>query len=180
MRWISAVLVLVTGLSAQPASAGQAQVSTAAKTLSTSTADGDGVNLKSSPALTGERRPLYRLRKSDVVEIRFTFSPEFDQTATIQPDGFVALRNVKGIFAEGLTIDDFRDLVRVAYSAFLREPEVSIILKDFEKPFFLAGGQVARPGKYELRSPTTVSQAVAVAGGFNDQAKHSQVVLFRK
>src|SRR5437016_14599028 len=112
--------------------------------------------------------------------MHFTLSPEFDQTATIQRDGFVALRNVEGIFAEGLTIDDFRDLVRVAYSAFLREPEVSIILKDFERPFFLPGEQVARPGTYDLRSPTTVSEAVAVAGGFNEQAKHSQVVLFGK
>ena len=66
------------------------------------------------------------------------------------------------------------------YGAFLHDPEVSIILKDFEKPFFLAGGQVARPGKYELRSPTTVAEAVAIAGGFTEQAKHSQVVLFRK
>ena len=180
MQWISAVIVLVAGLSAQPASAGQAQLAIPANTASASTAGGDGVNFKTSPALTGERRPLYRLRKSDVVEIHFTLSPEFDQTATIQPDGFVSLRNVAGIFAEGLTIDDLRDSVRQAYSNFLREPEVSVILKDFEKPFFLAGGQVTRPGRYELRSRTTVSEAVAIAGGFNDQAKHSQVVLFRK
>ena len=40
-----------------------------------------------SPALTGVRRPLYRLCKSDVVAISFTFSPEFDQTVSVQPDG---------------------------------------------------------------------------------------------
>lgn len=172
--------MFLAGLSATPAITGQSQPSAPTKTVNASTADGNGVNLKSSPALTGERRPLYRLRKSDVVEVRFTLSPEFDQTAAIQPDGIVSLRNVEGIFAEGLTVDDLRDLVRVSYAAFLRDPEVSVILKDFEKPFFLAGGQFARPGKYELRSPTTVSEAVAIAGGFNDQAKHSQVVLFRK
>ncbi|MBA3913534.1 MAG: SLBB domain-containing protein [Acidobacteriales bacterium] len=38
---------------------------------------------------------------------------------------------------------------------------------------------MVRPGKYELRSDTTVSEALAVAGGFNDQAKSSQIVLFR-
>src|ERR1700686_358171 len=42
-----------------------------------------------SPALTGVRRPLYRLCKSDVVTISFTFSPEFDQTVSVQPDGYV-------------------------------------------------------------------------------------------
>jgi len=180
MRWISAVFVLVACLAVHHFTVAQTNLATPAKPVNAGTADGNGVNLKSSPALTGERRPLYRPRKSDVVEIQFTLSPEFDQAATIQPDGFIALGKIRGIFAEGLTIDELRETVRVAYSTFLRDPEVSIILKDFEKPFFLAGGQVARPGKYELRSPTTVSEAVAVAGGFNDQAKHSQVVLFRK
>src|SRR5712675_2978628 len=37
---------------------------------------------KGSPALTGERRPLYRLRNNDVIEISFTFASEFNQTVT--------------------------------------------------------------------------------------------------
>jgi len=131
------------------------------------------------PALTGERHPLYRLRKSDVVDIHFTFAPEFDQTVTIQPDGYVALKGAENLFAEGLTVAELTAEVARAYS-FMRDPEVSITLKDFDKPFFLAAGQVGRPGKYELRSPTTVTQAIALAGGFTEQSKHSQVVLFRK
>ena len=148
--------------------------------MASSNADGNGKHLIENPALTGVRRPFYRLRKSDVVEIRFTLSPEFDQTLTVQPDGFIALKDAGDLFAEGLTVSDLREAVAAAYAAFLHDPEVSIILKDFEKPFFLVGGQVARPGKYELRSPTTVSEAVAIAGGFTEQAKHSQVVLFRR
>jgi polysaccharide export outer membrane protein len=54
------------------------------------------------------------------------------------------------------------------------------VLKDFDKPYFLAGGQVGRPGKYELRSRLTIAEAIAIAGGFTDQSKHSQVVLFRR
>jgi polysaccharide export outer membrane protein len=45
---------------------------------------------------------------------------------------------------------------------------------------FVAGGQVGRPGKYELRSPTTAAEAVQIAGGFTDASKHSQVVVFRR
>src|SRR5262245_13672549 len=44
------------------------------------------------PSLGGERHPLYRLTKSDTVEVSFTFSPEFNQILTVQPDGFVVLR----------------------------------------------------------------------------------------
>jgi polysaccharide export outer membrane protein len=62
----------------------------------------------------------------------------------------------------------------------LQNPAFTVELKDFEKPYFIASGQVTRPGKYELRGDTTVAQAVAVAGGFNEKAKHSQVLLFRR
>ena len=157
-----------------------AQMAEAAKVASADTADGNGIAFQKSPALTGVRRPLYRLHKSDVVDIRFTFSPELDQSVSVQPDGFISLKGARNLFAEGLTADDLREAVRQAYSATLRDPEISVVLKDFEKPFFLAGGQVARPGKYELRSPTTVTEAVAIAGGFTEQSKHSQVVVFRK
>jgi polysaccharide export outer membrane protein len=180
MRGVTVIFALAVGFSVFPPCLGQVQDPSLLTATASSNVDGNGKHLIENPALTGVRRPLYRLRKSDVIEIRFTLSPEFDQTLTIQPDGFIALKNAGELFAEGLTMPDLRESVAAAYATFLHEPEVSIILKDFEKPFFLAGGQVARPGKYELRSPTTVSEAVAIAGGFTEQAKHSQVVLFRR
>ena len=135
---------------------------------------------KRSPALTGERRPLYRLQKSDAVEIEFPFSPELDETVTVQPDGFVSLRSAKAVYAEGTTVSELEETVRRAYIGILHEPEVTVLLREFEKPYFIAAGEVVRPGKYELRSDTTVTEAVAIAGGFTRSAKHSQVVLFRR
>ncbi len=132
------------------------------------------------PAFGGQRHPLYRLTKSDTVDVSFTFSPDFDQTLTVQPDGYVALRGAGTLFAEGLTIPEMQQAVGNAYRSFLHEPEVTVTLKDFDKPYFLASGEVARPGKYELRGDMTVNEAVAIAGGFTQQARHSQVVLFRR
>jgi polysaccharide biosynthesis/export protein len=57
---------------------------------------------------------------------------------------------------------------------------VTVTLKDFEKPYFVADGQVGRPGKYDLRGDVTLTQAIAIAGGFKDEAKGSQVLLFRR
>ncbi|HLW88099.1 MAG TPA: polysaccharide biosynthesis/export family protein [Terriglobales bacterium] len=133
-----------------------------------------------SPALTEARRPLYRLCKSDVLDIGFTFSPEFNQTVAVQPDGYIPLRGADQIYAEGMTVPDLGAVIRLAYTGMLHDPEVSVTLRDFDKPFFIAGGEVGRPGKYELRSDTTVTEALAMAGGFSSRAKHSQVVLFRR
>jgi len=132
------------------------------------------------PAFGGERHPLYRLSKSDIVDVSFTFSPDFNQTLTVQPDGFVALKGAGTLLVEGLTVPQMQQAVAAAYRSFLREPEVTVTLKDFDKPFFLASGEVARPGKYELRGDLTVNEAVAIAGGLTQQARHSQVVVFRR
>lgn len=133
-----------------------------------------------SPALTGERRPLYRLRKSDVIEIDFPLVPEFNQTVTVQPDGFIGLREVGQVFVEGKKLPELEEAVRSAYATMLQDPEVTVVLKDYDHPYFVASGEVTRPGKYELRGDTTVTEALAIAGGFNGQAKKSQVVLFRR
>ena len=84
------------------------------------------------------------------------------------------------LYAEGLTVAELRNAVRQAYATTLHDPEVTIALKDFEKPYFIATGAVAHPGKYELRGDATVTEGVALAGGFTEQAKHSEVVLFRR
>lgn len=130
--------------------------------------------------LLGERRPLYRLRSSDVVEVTFTVAPEFNQTLTVQPDGYVMLKDAGPIVAQGLTMPEFSRAVEKAYTGYLHDPEAAVVLKDFERPYFVVGGQVGKPGKYELRSDTTVAEAVAIAGGLTPDAKHSQVVLFRR
>lgn len=133
-----------------------------------------------NPLLGGERHPLYRLRPSDVVEISFTVAPEFNQVLTVQPDGFVMLKDVGLVRAQGLNMREFSEAVRQAYSGYLHDPQATVALKDFERPYFIVGGQVGKPGKYELRSDITVMEAVQIAGGLTSAAKHSQVVLFRK
>jgi polysaccharide biosynthesis/export protein len=133
-----------------------------------------------NPLLGGERHPLYRLRASDVVDISFTVAPEFNQTLTLQPDGYVLLKDAGMVQAEGLNLNEFRSAVEKAYQGYLHDPQVAVALKDFEKPYYIVGGEVGHPGKYELRSEVTVSEAVEIAGGLTSQAKHSQVVLFRR
>src|SRR5258708_3275953 len=98
-------------------------------------ADGMG-----NPQLGGERRPLYRLNRSDVVMLSFTLSPEFDQTLTVQPDGYIALKDAGEIFAQGLTVEELREAVRGAYRGYLHDPQVAVTLKEFEHPYFVAGG----------------------------------------
>lgn len=127
-----------------------------------------------------QRHPRYQIRPGDVFDVVFEYTPEFNQTVTVQPDGYVSLRNAGDIYVVGETVPEATNTLTTAYSKLLNHPMISILLKDFVKPYFIADGQVGHPGKYELREDTTVVEAIAQAGGFLSSAKHSQVVLYRR
>jgi polysaccharide biosynthesis/export protein len=126
-----------------------------------------------------DRAPRYRLREGDSFEVQFAYSPEFNQIVTVQPDGYISLRSAGSIFVQDLPTTEVAESIVRAYRGILADPIVSLNLKDVDKPFFVVNGSVGKPGKYELRSVLTVTEGIAVAGGFNESSKHSQVVLFR-
>jgi polysaccharide biosynthesis/export protein len=131
------------------------------------------------PALQ-HRNPRYRLCASDVIALTFPLTPEFDQTVSVQPDGFITLAGAGDVHVAGLTTHEAIPAIQAAYVNILHDPIVTIELKDFNKPYFTVSGQVFKPGKFDLRGYTTASEAIAMAGGFEDSAKHSQVLLFRR
>ena len=122
----------------------------------------------------------YTLQPGDEVTIQYRYTPEFDQRIKVQPDGYVSLEVVGDVKLSGLTIHQARELIVEKAKARLKEPEVALSLKDFEKPFFVVAGEVAKPGKFELHDNLTAMQAIMLAGGFKDQAKASQVIVFRR
>ena len=128
-----------------------------------------------------ERNPRYRIQPDDILELSFRYTPEFDQEISVQPDGFVQLKGLQNdLKVQGLTVPEVIEALKRAYVDVLHDPVISVVLRDFEKPYFVAGGQVGKPGKYDLRGETSATQAIAIAGGFVDFAKNKQVLLFRR
>ena len=132
------------------------------------------------PSQFGQREPRYLLRPGDVFDLQFEFTPEFNQSVTVQPDGFVTLKGVGETYVQGKSVPELTETLKESYGKFLAKPVLTVVLKEFEKPYFIANGQVEKPGKYELRGDTTLVEALAIAGGLNNSAKHSQVLLFRR
>jgi polysaccharide export outer membrane protein len=128
-----------------------------------------------------QRSPRYLLQPTDVLEVHYRYTPEFDQTVTVEPDGFVGLQIVGDLKVQGLTLDEVKTAILEKARLRLRDPDVNLLLKEFEKPYFVVGGAVTNPGRYEMRGRVSPIQAVAIAGGFKEgSAKSSQVVLFRR
>jgi polysaccharide export outer membrane protein len=181
MKKLGLLAMLLIGLGIVPALAsGQQQIVTAAATQPAPNTQ-PAANTVSTPDKSfADRYPRYKLQAGDSFDISFELSPEFNQTATVQPDGYVTLRGIGDVQVKGQTVPELTATLRTTYSKILNEPLINVVLKDFEKPYFIADGQVAKPGKYDLRGDTTLTQAVAMAGGFLDTSKHSRVVLYRK
>ena len=106
----------------------------------------------SSPAAAGRDSSApdahYRLQRGDVVELNFPFVPTFNQTLTIQPDGYVTLHALRPLQVDGLTVAELTEKLRSEYVSVLRDPVITVLLKDFEKPYFIVSGEVEKPGKY--------------------------------
>jgi polysaccharide biosynthesis/export protein len=173
-----AVLVgTAIGVSGAQEKQGSSQQSNANQAvIEAATADGE----RTSQPVLQHRNPRYQLCKGDILDLTFPLTPEFNETVTVHPDGYITLAGVGDLHVAGKTVPEMREFLKKAYAGILRDPVVNIALKDFEKPYFVANGQVGHPGKYELREDITLTQAIAIAGGFSESSKHSQVLLFRR
>ncbi len=143
---------------------------------STSTAD----NREADQDELRSRNPRYTIARSDTLTLSFPLSPAYNQTVTVQPDGFIGLVGVSDLHVEGMTVPELRQAMQNAYAKVLHDPIITVSLTNFQKPYFVVLGEVSKPGQYELRDDIIMTEAVAIAGGYTKDAKHSQVFLFRR
>src|SRR5258708_8168860 len=128
-------------------------------------AQSDAPNLKPPPGFA-QRDARYKIQPNDVVEIQFRYTPEYNYTGTVQPDGFISLQVVGDIKVGGLTLREASASIAKQANTRLRDPEVAVFLKDFVKPHFVVAGEVAHPGTFDLPGEVTVIQAIAISSAF--------------
>ena len=122
----------------------------------------------------------YKLQPSDVLNLEYEYTPEYNQVATIEPDGTVRLKLLGSVKVAGKSLDEATEAIRQKASLSLNKPEITLTLKDFVKPHFTVYGEVTRPGVYDIHGAVTVLQAIALSGGVKDTSKETQVLLIRK
>jgi polysaccharide export outer membrane protein len=171
------LLVLLTGTPAslwgQTSAVSGPEVSSDSTGTSTGHSDADQLTLQ-------KRNPRYRVHADDVLALSFPLATEFDQpNVEVQPDGYINLLGVDSVYVQGLSAPEIVEVLKKAYAGILHDPIISVDLVDFQKPYFLASGQVGKPGQYDLRHETTVSEGIAIAGGLVPSAK-TQVFLFHR
>jgi polysaccharide biosynthesis/export protein len=123
---------------------------------------------------------LYRIRSGDKLSIKFLYHPELNEpSVAVRPDGFITSSMIDEVMARGLTVAELKASLEKEYSEVLLNPVISINLIEFVAPHIFVGGQVAKPGSYELRAGQTLVQAIFLAGGFTREANRKMVLHAR-
>jgi len=136
------------------------------------------------PPATGYVSSLqpYRIQVGDVLEVRLMLNPELNEEVAVRPDGYISTTVARNELAYGRTVPELTAALTRAYSADLRNPRISVILRSFAPTRIYVGGEVNNPGEFIDVGPTlTLSQAMARAGGLKfTTSDESKIFIIRR
>ncbi len=124
--------------------------------------------------------PDYRIQPGDSLALDFYMNSEFNDTATVDPNGKITLRMVGPIQAGGLTPDQLASSIDKAYQNELRNPGAVVHLNNLPSRQVYVEGEVTKPGSFPLQPGMTVVQALALAGGVTDNSDPESSILIRR
>ena len=123
----------------------------------------------------------YRIGAEDVVEVMVWKNPDLSREVTVLPDGKISLPLIGDLQAAGYTPNQLMADITAKLEAYYKEqPKVSVIVRQVKSFDIYILGDVATPGKQEVRPGTSFLQAIAIAGGFTDFAKIRKIILRRQ
>ena len=99
---------------------------------------------------------------------------------SVHPDGTIRLPKLGAVCVQGMTLDEIKREVNLRYSRIVAGLEIEPVLQQEAQHFVFVYGQVARPGRFELEGPTTVTQALAMAQGLRLGGNNREIVVMRR
>jgi len=129
---------------------------------------------------TGQPSPDYQIGPEDLLDVSVWNNPALSRTAPVRPDGKISLPLLNDVQAAGLTPMQLRDVIAKKLVEYMPNPEVSVIVREVNRFKVSVLGEVKKPGRFDFKSKATVLDAIALAGGFNDFAARSRIVILRQ
>jgi polysaccharide biosynthesis/export protein len=123
--------------------------------------------------------PHYIIQPNDTLEVFVWQEPELTRKVLVRPDGFVSIPLVQDVQAAGITPADLKVQLEKKLKEYLPAPNVTIVVDAIQSYRIYVVGKVQKPGSITVEKPVTVLQALSLAGGFQDYAKDSEIVIIR-
>lgn len=133
----------------------------------------------SPEATLGPTLEPYRIGPEDMLTITVWKNEPLSRTVQVRPDGMISLPLLDDVAAAGLTPIQLRDVLAKRIADFIPNPDVSVIVSDVRSFKVSVLGEVLKPGRFELKSYTTILDVLAQAGGFTQFAARARIVVLR-
>ena len=130
-----------------------------------------------SPA---ETDPGYVIGPEDVLEIAVWGNTDVTRTVPVRPDGKISLPLLNDVQAAGLTPMQLRAILAGSFEHYMPAPMLSVIVREVHSFKVTVIGEVKTPGRYELRSRSTVLDVLAMAGGLSQYAARARITNLRR
>jgi polysaccharide export outer membrane protein len=121
----------------------------------------------------------YRIGREDVLFVTVWGNVQLTMDVIVRPDGKISFPLIQDIQAEGFTASELSDQIHDKLLPYIKDPNVSVIVKQINAPKFSVIGYVNRPGTFPMRGDVTVLQALSEAGGFTPFASPRKIKLVR-
>ena len=133
------------------------------------------------PQKAAETAPLasYRIGAEDILHVSVFGNEALTRTVPVRPDGMISLPLLNDVKAAGLTPMELRDTLMKKLVEFVPSPEIAVIVTEVRSLMISVMGQVAKPGRYDLRTAPSIVDALAMAGGFKEFAARTKIVVIR-
>jgi len=122
----------------------------------------------------------YVIGSGDVLAINVWNEPSLTRSSLVRPDGKISLPLVGEVQAAGQTPLLLEQNIAVKLRSYITEPQVTVMVQEINSQKYNILGRIAKPGSYLLSATTTVLDAIAQAGGFQDFAKQKDVYILRQ
>lgn len=136
--------------------------------------------LAANKAPVAPQKNGYLFQPGDIISISVWREEELQRQVLVNPDGAISFPLIGVLRAQGETLYSLRNQIIQKLSVFIPEPSVDVSLVAADGNRFYVIGKVARPSGYPLAGPTTVLQALSVAGGMTTFANANQVKIIRR
>jgi len=123
--------------------------------------------------------PEYIIGPEDILEITVWKNGDLSKLVQVRPDGRISLPLLGDISAVAKTPVQLTEEISAGLRAYMENPTISILVKEVNSYQLYVLGEVNKPGKYPLKSKTTLLQGITVAGGFTSMAARNKIVIFR-
>ena len=92
----------------------------------------------------------YIVDAGDVLNINFVGINEFSGDYFVGPDGIISLPELRGVFVQGMTVEEIYILLTKKYESVLNNPNIFISVRKYRPVQIYIKGEVKRPGLYTL------------------------------